>query len=162
MGKTRSSAVWVVCWRLVGLFGLVLILYLCNRPLKVYQSALVTSQVGSEKSIYLWLGLESSYPGSTKSWDQIFLPMHPLFPPHCNPRILCPENHFCFGFSCLSSPLSLSPAEPEKLFIFPSPLILLLQCKTEGSCKPFGEKITLCLDVTTLQQHRGPFLFSKN
>ena len=122
VGKTRSSAVWVGCWRLVGLFGLVLILYLCNRPLKVYQSALVTSQVGSEKSIYLWLGLESSYPGSTKSWDQIFLPMHPLFPPHCNPRILCPENHFCFGFSCLSSPLSLSPPLSRKNFLFSLPL----------------------------------------
>ena len=125
-----------------------------SNPMRDHKRAFICHWSPAEESTH--------HPGATKFWDKIFLPMHPLFPPHCNPRILCPENHFCFGFSCLSSPLSLSPAEPEKLFIFPSPLILLLQCKTEGSCKPFGEKITLCLDVTTLQQHRGPFLFSKN
>ena len=76
-------------------------------------------------------------------------------------RFFSPADHcalsIAISISSSSFHVSLAPRWAENLFLSLFWLLLLRLGKTESSCKPFGGKISLSLNVTALQQHRGPF-----
>ena len=106
-----------------------------------------------------WTGATERFP--TGSRRRIYLPPEDSCPPRGH-YIFLPSRPLCslsiaISISSSSFHVSLAPRWAENLYLSLFWLLLLRLGKTESSCKPFGGKISLSLNVTALQQHRGPF-----